>query len=393
MEIISDYIDIKDYTTQMAIFATPFVVTGLWYLVRWLFKKPKPDSDTEKEFSARQVSNLLTEQAREIEKKLVEENLENFEVELEKRGNHTGAKKLAEAQEALANNELPKADKLFAEIEAGEELALLKFADVSFARGYIAEEEIRWNDAAQHYTRAAELNPSFDTLIRAQELAHNIGNYNSALSLGMMTKKTAIAEYGEESYQHAMALHLLGASYHEKGQDKKAEFFYQQAIEINKVALGEDHPQTALNMGGLAGVYEGLKRYKDAEFFFKKCLEIVKDRFGDDNTHTASTINNLARLYKKQGNYKDAKRLYQQALNINMKIFGENHPHTATNINNIADIYTAQEKYEEADPLFEKAVKILETVLGDEHPNTKVAIENYEENKKRLANTENPTPQ
>ncbi len=359
----------------------------------------------------------------------VRKRIASLESALEREGNEIGDKKLREAQNALEKGDFSKADELFAEIEAREELAVKRSARAAFARGEIAEQEIRWYDAVKHYTRAAHLDPCFNNLIRAQELAHGIGNYDSALSLGMMAKKTAIAEYGEESSEHAVVLHLFGASYHGKGQYEKAAPFYQQAMEINEAEFGKNDPQRALNMGGLAAVYKELGMYKDAEFLFKECLEIIKMTLGNENTHTASTINNIAGLYKRQGNYTDAEQLYQQAMNIYKEIFGENHPHTATSINNLADTYTELGKYEEAlklhwqalniykellgenhsniaasnnniaivyvrqgrykdaDPLFEKAVKLLETTLGDEHPNTKGVRKNYEENKERLANT------
>ena len=172
----------------------------------------KSDSSKEKKFSAEDV-NALTEQARESEKTRFQKEIKDFKAKLEKGGNHAGAKKLAKAQTALEEGELSKADKLFAEIETSEELALLQFADISFARGYIAEEEIRWKDATQHYIRAAELDPSFDTLVRAQSLSQDIGDYHSALSFGLKAQKAAIAEYGKGSIEHAIALNNLGGVY------------------------------------------------------------------------------------------------------------------------------------------------------------------------------------
>ncbi len=417
-------------------------------LTEEIYKANIENSVRTKELELRELHNeekaLLQAQIDELNNRLADvpkafEELQKRNVELvarlEQMGSKTAEKKFQKAVDAFNENEFAKADKILMEIEETEKLNKKDFGSIAHSRGNIAEQDVRWKDAAEHYARAVQLDPSFDNLIRAQELAIAIGNYDSALSLGLAAKKAAIAEHGEESYQHALVLHALGASYREKGQYKKSEPFYQQAIEINKIKLGETHPQTALNMGGLAMVYEELGKYEDAEFLFKNCLEIVMKTLGDENTHTASTINNLAGLYKRQERYTDAEQLYQQALNINMNIFGESHPHTATNINNIADIYTEQGKYEDAeklhwqaqniykellgenhpniaasnnniamayvrqgrykdaDPLFEKAVKLLETTLGDEHPNTKGVRKNYEKNKIRLANAPKTTPQ
>ena len=121
-----------------------------------------------------------------------------LKAKLEREGNEIGAKKLAVAITALEQADFSKADELFAEIEAREELAVKRSARAAYARGEIAEQEVRWYDAAEHYARAAQLDPCFLTLISAQRLTVDVGSYDSAVSLGLDAQKAAIKEHGRK---------------------------------------------------------------------------------------------------------------------------------------------------------------------------------------------------
>ena len=61
------------------------------------------------------------------------------------------------------------------------------------------------------------------------------------------------------------------------GDYSKAEPLCHQAIEITKVALGENHPDYARTMSNLAMMYESMERYAEAEPLQKKSIEILPD--------------------------------------------------------------------------------------------------------------------
>ncbi len=360
------------------------VIGSIGIFVVWIVKIiKKPDSNTEKRFSAEDV-NILTEQARESEKKRVEENLENFGVDLKKSGNHAGAKKLAEAQEALANNELSKADKLFAEIEAGEELALLKFADISFARGYIADKEIRWKDAAQHYTRAAEIDPCFETLLRAQKLTFDAGNYDSSLSFALQAQKAALAESGKDSKDYNIAINNLAGLYSQNKNYQKAETLYKESLENRIKNLGEHDTQTAISLNNLGDLYSSQEQYEKAKLFYEEALDICAEDLEKNHPHIAAIMNNLAGVYLENKEYKKAEEIYQKALKIRQELLGNDHPYTAKCFNNLAGLYSKQGQYKKAEPFARQAVEIIENVFSHDHPDTKLFKDNYEKIQKEI---------
>ncbi len=90
-----------------------------------------------------------------------EEKIRELEALLAREGNEIGGDQLAEARAALQRGDFSKADALFAEIEARAQMAVQSAARAAYGRGEIAEEQVRWANAAAHYARAAGLEPSY----------------------------------------------------------------------------------------------------------------------------------------------------------------------------------------------------------------------------------------
>ncbi len=284
--------------------------------------------------------------------------------------------KLNEASTAFEKGEFLVADKLFAEIEKTEKLESQQFAHVAFARGKIAEKELRWRDAAKHYDRMARLDTSFETLILAQRLARDTGNYSSALSLGLEAKELAIKNNGKASLQYINSLNNIAGVYSAQGNDTKAEFIYDEIIEICDKHFDKKHSVIAIVYNNLASIYYSRKHYKKAERLFEKSLKIREDTFGKDHEHTANAYHNLAGVYEKLGKFNDAKKYYQQALKIHESVFGKKHPLTAASYSNLATFHHAQGHYNIAKKLSKKSLKIYETVLGKNHPDTAIIYNN-----------------
>ncbi len=332
------------------------------------------------------LKNLLANLPQAFEEAQIQ--IAKLKAKLEREGNEIGAEKLAVAIIALEQADFSKADELFAEIEIREKLAVKRSARAAFARGEIAQQEVRWHDAAEHYTRAAQLDPCFDTLIRAQQLTQDSGNYVSALSLGLAAEKAAIAEYGEESKEHANCLNNIAGVYQRQRRDKEAEKLYEQVIKINKELLGEDHPNTATSLDNLAVIYSNQGFYEKSESFHKQALDIRKKTLGENHPDTAKGLNNLAGTYHDQGLYQKAEIVYQQSLNILKKIFGERHPSVATSLNNLGAICHVQEKYKEAEAFHKESLEIYTELLGDKHPHTARSLGNLGEVYKKQENYE-----
>jgi tetratricopeptide (TPR) repeat protein len=89
-------------------------------------------------------------------------------------------------------------------------------------------------------------------------------------------------------------------------------------------------------MNNLAMLYSAEGRYDKAEPLFQQALEINRSTLGENHPAYANTMNNIGLLYYTTGNYAKAEPLFQQALEINRSTLGENHLAYANTMNNIA---------------------------------------------------------
>ncbi|MEJ6502685.1 MAG: tetratricopeptide repeat protein [Rhodobacterales bacterium] len=241
----------------------------------------------------------------------------------------------AKAKAALESGDFDTADRFFAQLEDADDLAVLATARHAYSRGEIAEERIRWVDAARHYGKAAGLDGSFTNLKKAREFSWRNGDYAVALEFGSKLITAAIAEFGENTQEHALALNEHALSVHAAGRFSEAEGLYRQALDIDRATIGETHP------------------------------------------NYATRLNNLAAVVQSQGRHDEAEGLYRQALDIGRATIGETHPDYATHLNNLAAVVQSQGKFAAAEPFYQQAIVILDATLGPDHPTTVTIKANY----------------
>ncbi|MGF1576398.1 MAG: tetratricopeptide repeat protein [Cyanophyceae cyanobacterium] len=181
----------------------------------------------------------------------------------------------------------------------------------------------------------------------------------------------------KDSVTMAAALSRLAQLYRAQGRYGEAEPLFQQALEICRSQLGEDHPDTATTLNNLGALYESQGRYGEAEPLYQQALEIRRSQLGEDHPDTATSLNNLGMLYLTQGRYGEAEPLFQQALKICRSQLGEDHPNTATILNNLAGLYESQGRYGEAELFYTQTLSIWSNQLGKNHPNTKKGWQNF----------------
>ena len=298
---------------------------------------------------------------------------------LAREGNAIGEARMAEAREALEAGDFSIADDIFADIEAREQLAVERAARAAFARGEIAEQEVRWHDAAKYYTRAASVNPTALNISKAQAFLQNAGDYAGSLYWGQQLIPAVIRDEGEGSVSHATCLNNLAALYEAQGKYDLAEPLFLQAIEIGKKTLGEDHPNYAKWLNNLALLYKTQGKYDLVEPLYLQAIEIGKKTLGEEHPNYATWLNNLALLYQAQGKFDLAEPLFLQAIAIGKKTLGEDHPEYAIRIGNLAGLYLSQERLFEAEPLRKQEYKIMTTVHGADHPHVATAANNLAE--------------
>lgn len=282
-----------------------------------------------------------------------------------------GANRIADAKAALDAGDASKADEIFAEVEALEAEAVKRAADAAYGRGLIAEEQVRWGDAADHYVKAARLNPSYDTLLKAGTLLWRAGRHGEAISQEEALLALSQAEFGENCTQTATAMNNLAESYRAAERYDQAEPLFRQAIEFYEKTFGNWHPVIATPLNNLAGLLRDTSRFDQAESLYQRAMQIRRKAFGEFSPEYATSLNSFSILLRATKRFDEAKLFCFSALRIRQKTLGEAHPDYAQSLKYFAWLNWQTNHEDEALRTMAEAGRIYAAALGADHPDTK----------------------
>lgn len=285
-----------------------------------------------------------------------------------------GENRIADAKAAVEQGDYRAADIIFAEVQEIENAAVMRSADASYGRGLIAEQEIRWHDAAKHYATAAQLNPGFDNLHKAREYAWRAGSYPAAFRFGEDLLVWAKNQGSQEQLATALNEHALTLD--EQGNYLQAEVMFREALEIGRATIGTNHPDYATRLNNLANMLRAAGRYSEAEVHYREALAIDRITNGTKHPIYAIHLNNLAEALRMQGRYAEAEPMYLQALEIARATIGTNHPDYGAHLNNYAEALRGQGRYSESEALYRVALTIDRATIGATHPHYSIHLNN-----------------
>jgi serine/threonine-protein kinase len=190
----------------------------------------------------------------------------------------------------------------------------------------------RYEQAAEEFQRAAQLDPDSDDALRG---------------LGLADQRLGRLAAAETNYQRAISLHPnYWADYNWLGSFYYTQARYEDAAKMfsHVVALAPDSERGYSNLGG---VYLNLGRYTDAIPLFERSVSIRP---------TADAYSNLATAYFFQQRFAEAARTYEQAVKLN--------PVDYEMWGNLGDAYhwTPQEQ-SQAPQAYRKAISLASAAL------------------------------
>ena len=191
----------------------------------------------------------------------------------------------------------------------------------------------RYEQAAEEFQHAAQLDPDSDDALRGLGLAYqNLGRLADA----------------ESNYQRAIRLHpnywadynWLGSFYYRQSRYEDAARMFSQVV-----ALAPDSERGYSNLGG---VYLNMGRFSDAIPLFERSVAIRP---------TADAYSNLATAYFYQQRFAESARTYEQAVKLN--------PVDYEMWGNLGDAYYwAPNEQLRAPQAYRKAISLAEAALG-----------------------------
>jgi len=109
---------------------------------------------------------------------------------------------------------------------------------------------------------------------------------------------------------------------------------------------------------------------------FQQAFEIRRKVLGEEHPDTAESLNNLGVLLQAMGDYEGARPYLEKSLEIDLKVFGDQHPNVATRYNNLGSAYSDLGDANKAIEYLEKALEVFTTIYGKDHPSTKTVNKN-----------------
>ncbi|MEM9456629.1 MAG: serine/threonine-protein kinase [Myxococcota bacterium] len=239
------------------------------------------------------------------------------------------------------------------------------------------DEARQWGVHADPLSRAVRTDEARALYLRTMgTVASSQGRYDEAQALAQQALKIQRKALGPDHPKVALTLSDLSHVASSKGRYDEARTLARQALEIWHRVLGPDHPETATALDNLSTVLEQQGRYKQAHDLTQRALTIWQRALGADHPKVAGGLNKLGTIFELQGQYDQARDYYRRAQMLWQRALGSDHPHVAGALTNLGVLAHAQGQYDQARDAHERALEIWEQTLGPDHPQVAGALNN-----------------
>jgi serine/threonine protein kinase len=168
----------------------------------------------------------------------------------------------------------------------------------------------------------------------------------------------------------------LGETFGGLGMPQRSLTAFQEALNLRRQQLGDDHADTLASLHDLAMAYQDGGRLDRAIPILEETLQKRRAKLGDDHGDTIESMNALAVGYWEAGRLSQAIALYESTLEKTQAKVGEDHRDTLTIADNLAVAYAAAGRIDRAIPLHEATAAKMRSTLGDDHLATLIASNN-----------------
>jgi serine/threonine protein kinase len=172
----------------------------------------------------------------------------------------------------------------------------------------------------------------------------------------------------------AHVMHELANLYSHVGRYRESTQLLENALRIDRQALGEDHPRVIMEVHSLAYDLQMQGQFAAAEPLFIQSNEKIRAVLGPDHPYTIGMLSNYARFLRRKGDLDKAEPLFRQVLEFNLRTHGAEHADVGTAQVNLAILLHDAGRLEEAEALFRAALSTYSKVLPPEHSSFTAAL-------------------
>ncbi|HEX3911929.1 MAG TPA: serine/threonine-protein kinase [Steroidobacteraceae bacterium] len=234
-------------------------------------------------------------------------------------------------------------------------------------------------------------NSHIDTLLELGRAYMGAGNLGAAEAPMLQALHLAQSDAGAISVETGRALWTLGMLRFQQGNNNQAKELYDRSLSILKSSKA---PQTDISpvLNDLATVYVSEHEWTQAKQVYEQALEIDRRALGDDHPRVAFRLQNLAIVAQNMGDLRRAESLYLDAIKRQEHTYGDQHPETVIAKGNYGLLLQREGRLTEAEPLLREAVATRIALYGPDNYNVgyaRVSLAILLHDKGELAGSEN----
>jgi eukaryotic-like serine/threonine-protein kinase len=207
-----------------------------------------------------------------------------------------------------------------------------------------------------------------DTLLELGRAYMGTGNLTAAEAPMLQALHLAQDHAGAVSVETGRALWTLGMLRFQQGKNTEAKELYVRSLSIFNSSKA---PQTDISpvLNDLATVYMSEHQWAMAKQSYEQALEIDRRALGDDHPRVAFRLQNLAIVAQNMGDLRQAEGLYLEAIKRQEHAYGDRHPETVIAKGNYGMLLQREGRLSEAEPLLRDAVATRVSLYGPDNYN------------------------
>ena len=213
--------------------------------------------------------------------------------------------------------------------------------------------------------RGAEFNNSTQTLRMISRSYIVLGEFKKAY---FYAEKAVEQSNTATIKERALCLIDMGTVCYNYEKLDEAVLYFQQGIELQKIALTDDHPYVAYTLRMLTDVYGRMAHLEQAQTVLDEAFTIMQHYCGYHDKEMAPFIFESAKLKFKEDQLQLAQDQFEAALDLYLHYYGENHILTAAVQEQMAELYLATGDLSRADALIRDSLATRSRVFGRNHP-------------------------
>lgn len=141
----------------------------------------------------------------------------------------------------------------------------------------------------------------------------------------------------------------------------KAIECFKQALRIRLPCYGQVNLEVSNTWNNLGIAYKSVNDYDNAIGCFVKVIQIREKLYGCDHVEVGNANHNLGNLYAKAGDFAKALEAYEASYKTRVHTYGQNHLSVANTLHNMGNVYYRMGNKEKARDLYREALNIRDS--------------------------------